>query len=461
MDDYVDFLLGEVLGESKIITYRFLSRSLKVHVNVAKEFASPPSLFCILCIDPSRMLYDFYTTQNAKKADSVHASYLLIGYRRIPAPPRPNNDDEDTVMEQSPFEATPKEGEEVKSIIVVSQDKLEESKKAFSRLCSVHIYSIQPAKLKDLHIISGACQEMLAQFASTEEPAAMEAVYGTITNQLAKTASYAPPTTAPKKPAEIKKETKKPASTPITAAAAMFAKKPKAEPKLKREESKPKEESPETEAEIKTEPTKEPTGKKATAAAAAAKKTQKDFFSNWNAANRKAKDKKADDSKPTSSTHSPAPEPTPVKMETDSEGEDDDDELVIPTQDVAEESRKRKAKQQELEAMMESEDEEDSQPPPSKKKASSPSPPPPPKKSESPEPPTRRRRAKRKVTKKVTSKDEEGYLVTKMETTWESYSEDEPEPPPKPKPTAAPPAKKAAKGKAPAQGNIMSFFQKK
>lgn len=122
---------------------------------------------------------------------------------------------------------------------------------------------------------------------------------------LLQTASYAPPTAAaaPKKPAE----TKKPVSTPSTAAAAMFAKKPKAEPKLKREDSKPKkEESPETEAKVKVESTKEPTGEKATAAAAAAKKTQKDFFSNWNAANRKAKDKKAE-SQSNSFTHSPAP----------------------------------------------------------------------------------------------------------------------------------------------------------
>lgn len=42
--------------------------------------------------------------------------------------------------------------------------------------------------------------------------------------------------------------------------------------------------------------------------------------------------------------------------------------------------------------------------------------------------PPKRRRGKRKVMKKRTMKDEEGFLVTKEEAVWESFSEDEPEP---------------------------------
>ena len=37
----------------------------------------------------------------------------------------------------------------------------------------------------------------------------------------------------------------------------------------------------------------------------------------------------------------------------------------------------------------------------------------------------RRRRGKRLVTKKTTGKDEKGYLVTKTEKIWESFSEEE------------------------------------
>jgi DNA polymerase delta subunit 3 len=74
-----------------------------------------------------------------------------------------------------------------------------------------------------------------------------------------------------------------------------------------------------------------------------------------------------------------------------------------------------------------------------------------------------RRRGRRQVKKKKTLKDEEGYLVTKEELVWESFSEDEPAPS-KPKSggfgsSAAP---KGGKSTAkPGQGNIMSFFSKK
>lgn len=68
-----------------------------------------------------------------------------------------------------------------------------------------------------------------------------------------------------------------------------------------------------------------------------------------------------------------------------------------------------------------------------------------------------RRRGKRQVMKKRTVKDDEGYLVTREEPTWESFSEDEPAPPKKK------PAVNVPKGKPPkaGQGNIMSFFGKK
>lgn len=77
-----------------------------------------------------------------------------------------------------------------------------------------------------------------------------------------------------------------------------------------------------------------------------------------------------------------------------------------------------------------------------------------------------RRRGRRRVTKKRTTKDAEGYLVTKEEQVWESFSEDEPEP--KRKIAVPPPAVKSevavkdtkGDGKK-GQGNIMNFFGKK
>lgn len=71
-----------------------------------------------------------------------------------------------------------------------------------------------------------------------------------------------------------------------------------------------------------------------------------------------------------------------------------------------------------------------------------------------------RRRGRRRVMKKRTVKDEEGYLVTKEEAAWESFSEDEPVAKKPVTLKSAGLAKKTAAGKK-GQGSIMSFFGKK
>lgn len=83
----------------------------------------------------------------------------------------------------------------------------------------------------------------------------------------------------------------------------------------------------------------------------------------------------------------------------------------------------------------------------------------------------KRRRGKRKVMKKKTVKDDEGFLVTREEEAWESFSEDEPAPTKKPvvaAPKSSAPAKpssqKSSAPKSTAGGkkkDIMSFFGKK
>ncbi|KAI9679262.1 MAG: hypothetical protein M1817_005281 [Caeruleum heppii] len=85
------------------------------------------------------------------------------------------------------------------------------------------------------------------------------------------------------------------------------------------------------------------------------------------------------------------------------------------------------------------------------------------------EPPTvldnGRRRGRRRVTKKRTVKDDEGYLVTREETGWESFSESEAELSKKTTPastvsSAAGGGSKKTTGK-PGQGSLMSWFGKK
>lgn len=53
------------------------------------------------------MLYDFYHNQNAKKPESIHATYLLSGTKRKEEPPangeRKKDDDGDNYMQSSLF----------------------------------------------------------------------------------------------------------------------------------------------------------------------------------------------------------------------------------------------------------------------------------------------------------------------------------------------------------------------
>ncbi|KAA8901876.1 DNA polymerase subunit Cdc27 [Sphaerosporella brunnea] len=431
MDDYADHLLGEVLGEQKLITYRALSRALKVHVHTAKE-----------------MLYAFYAAHPGK----VLATYMLTGLRAEKTNQASDRDEDDDVVmpgASEPDRLVKTVG--VKTVVVVPEEKLSANKATFVRLDSIAVYSVQPAKPSDPELLPEASQELLSEYWS-EDPKVMGATYGVISNVESKKRTAGAPAAAPSRsvtatPAGSKKPEKKPV---INTLASAFAKKPPAK----------KKESPTT-ASPEPTPKSEPKGKKKFLPAekakkptqpSTAKKAQKDFFSNWAA---KAKDKK------------PAqPEPEPVsKMDTDSE-----DEAPAPVAadisknlEVAEKARSvRAAKKAELVAMM---DLSDSEPEPEKEstpeevRVKEESPPP------STQPPPRaKRRAKRKVTKKVTTQDEEGYLVTKIESVRESYSEGEEEPPPAKKPTLVavkkePAAKK--QGRQAGQKGIMSFFQKK
>ena len=72
-----------------------------------------------------------------------------------------------------------------------------------------------------------------------------------------------------------------------------------------------------------------------------------------------------------------------------------------------------------------------------------------------------RRRGRRKVMKKKTIKDEEGYLVTKEEPAWESFSEDEPVSQKERTSAFSSTANSKKSSGKPGQGNIMSFFGKK
>jgi DNA polymerase delta subunit 3 len=85
------WLAAQVLSDQQTVSYRTLARALTVHVNAAK-----------------RMLYDFYSHENAKKPGSVHATYLLAGIKAIEEHPLPANGQNGThKYEDDPMPSSP------------------------------------------------------------------------------------------------------------------------------------------------------------------------------------------------------------------------------------------------------------------------------------------------------------------------------------------------------------------
>ncbi|GAB1602924.1 DNA polymerase delta subunit 3-like [Argonauta hians] len=111
---YLDNLDEFINDENKVVTYRWLSNTLQVHVNQSKQ-----------------MLFDFIAKQRSEKDnDCLHVSYFLAG-----------------TTDKS------KDGTKVVSCSVVPEEKLETAKNCLQHIYSCHIYSVQKAKLKDSNVL--------------------------------------------------------------------------------------------------------------------------------------------------------------------------------------------------------------------------------------------------------------------------------------------------------------------
>ncbi|KAE9371793.1 hypothetical protein N431DRAFT_484249 [Stipitochalara longipes BDJ] len=439
MADYKMYLASSILTEDKVITYRILSRALKVHVNAAKE-----------------MLYDFHQKQNAKKPGTIHATYLLSGTKRpedpIPLNSDANKDGEDHYMQSSPFIESsmpqPEDGTGESSVLDITlarEEDLEDVRSLYEHISSIHIYSLEPHPLKDLQVLSDATRE-LKLLTADEDPLETASKYGTIINKNVKRrVARRPPPAAAAPPAPASKA---PAPAPVA--------KPKPEPK--------------------TQPS-----------------TANDFFGKGKA---KTRATTTADNNPPSNEITPAPGPATLKKESSSifksfakakpklkrEGTDssvvedspmrdvddeDEEETYVPppqpSKEIVDSDRKaRKEREEKLRRMMEEEEDEDEVEVVEKPKEKAMV------KEESVEPEEEksvvsggRRRGRRRIMKKKTVKDAEGYLVTKEEPVWESFSEDEAPAPAKPKVSASSTTKGKKSTAKTGQGNIMSFFGKK
>lgn len=108
MDElYLDNIDEFVNDHNKIVTYKWLSLTLGVHVNTAKQ-----------------MLYHYLEHKRKESSPQLHATYLVSGKC------------EDN-------------GQTCHMVSIVREDQLEDFKSKMSLIVSVHVYSVQKALLKD------------------------------------------------------------------------------------------------------------------------------------------------------------------------------------------------------------------------------------------------------------------------------------------------------------------------
>lgn len=108
MDElYLDNIDEYVNDHDKIVTYKWLSLTLGVHVNTAK-----------------RMLYHYLDHKRKESSEQLHATYLVSG-------------------------KFVDNGQASHKVTVVREDQLEDVKSKMSLVVSVHVYSVQKALLKD------------------------------------------------------------------------------------------------------------------------------------------------------------------------------------------------------------------------------------------------------------------------------------------------------------------------
>ncbi|KAG7125796.1 DNA polymerase delta subunit 3 like protein [Verticillium longisporum] len=422
MEEYTKYLADRLFTEDKMVTYRTLSRALKVHVNTAKG-----------------MLYEFHKSQNATTPGKVHATYLVYGTKSAGV-----QEDGDHEMTSSPPEMDAM-GDDVPThtLTLVHEDRLTDVLAAYEEVTSFQVYSLAPFPNKEYQLLSDVTRELLQY--SHEDPVAMASTPQAQpapkpAEKKAPAATAAAPSPAP----EVKEETKP------AAARDMFAKK---------------------------------AGAGAAALAKAAPSLKRGGSSGIMSAFSKAAAKASKGgSKPSSNASTPKPVDSPALSD---DGEDDEDPLPAPKRAAAEGGRKsRQDREAALRQMMEEsedepEDEEDKDEEEGEAAADEPMEdvhePALDRKTDMPARPSEevvastgdgRRRGKRRIMKKTQTVDKEGYFVTTQEEAWESFSEDEPAPraPALAKVAAAPSSgtqPKAKKAAPKGQGNIMSFFSKK
>ncbi|PGH03322.1 hypothetical protein AJ79_07400 [Helicocarpus griseus UAMH5409] len=441
--NYKKYLAEKVISEQEIVTYRSLSRALKVHSGLAK-----------------RMLYDFHRVENAKKPQSVSATYLITG-TQIPAQRQALNghvkDGDDDVMQSSPFmssqlaqqeEDADEDSPPVTSIILVREEDLSEAKTQFRTISAIFVHSVQPTRLQDLNVLSDIGHDTLESH--PEDPLEYGGQCGMILNKNVKRRSGLPPAPPPV-PTET---TRKPAAPKAAEASKITSKK---------EESVQPQSKNNPAAQASSRPSSRVSSQGSTIEKPSSlKRDSSSIFKAFAKSKPKAQ-------KETPEISSGPEEPSaPGDVVLDDESEEEREDLFLDTGTRSSNSKResKKEREEKLRKMMEDEEMTDAPELPEAEEsepAETPQTEEPPKaepeEQESPAP-KGRMRGRRQVMKKKTMKDEDGYLVTKEEPVWESFSEDEVAPVKK-KPAVSVNPKPGKGGQKTGQGSIMSFFGKK
>lgn len=164
----------------------------------------------------TRMLYDFHQNENSKKPSSVNATYVLTG---VPKPTEPaangaavngNSNDDDDLMPSSPYISSSMPNQDdaidqvsVSSVLLAREEDLQgkfwhamrmgflavgptlmrfaDAKAIFESISSIYVYSLQPAVLQDLNVLTDVSREMLANHAQ-EDPLEYGKQWGMIQN---------------------------------------------------------------------------------------------------------------------------------------------------------------------------------------------------------------------------------------------------------------------------------------
>ncbi|TQS36426.1 hypothetical protein Golomagni_03126 [Golovinomyces magnicellulatus] len=476
MSDYKTYLAASILTEQKVlliiylVTYRLLSRALKVHVNTAKE-----------------LLFEFHRQQKEKKPETVHATYLICGTKpeEIIQDVQNQKDlgiDEYNCIQSSPFTCSPsssldenKKKPPVKTIILVREEDLEEIRSEYECIDSIHIYSLGPSRMKDLQVLSDTTRE-LKEISRGEDPLKSFLTYGTIENKDVKKCSRQRlgPTLQPSSISKNSTSSKltKEQKAPIAASKIDVKAAPSSVFKIPSDRSTNKKVAV-VEQDLPIDRAKKDATENHSQDSRRDPASIFRAFARTQTKPRKELPNSLEDEKPIEDVLEDSVMNDAPLLSSD---DDDNDEAVkmwaqtqASVKKMTNQRESRKEREKALKEMMEeSEDEDNTVEVDSASKQ---------KKDEMDVTTSNealveaqettglscgKKRGRRRVTKKTTYKDEEGYLVTKEEQAWESYSEEElvSKPVARVQSSTASKSKKGTLSK-PAQGNIMSFFGKK